>query len=169
MACCLRLWELANQGNAVVKHKLIALFLSLSAGIVAVPAWADLLLTIRAGDKIVEISGDEFSALETVEYATSTDWTDGASTFNGPLVRDVIESAGVDPTEIETIHATAEIPTSDIIKYKVILATKMDGKRLTLRDKGPLWVVYPRDDHAELNDPEINARWIWQLVELKLE
>lgn len=158
-----------------MKRTFVALLLSLSFGIPATPAWAEALLTIRAGDTVVEISNDDFAALKAVEYTTSTDWTDGANRFSGPLIRDVIESAGLDTASIETIHATAandytvKIPADDIVNYKVILATEMDGKRLTLRDKGPLWVVYPRDDHAELNDPEINARWIWQLVELKIE
>jgi len=139
------------------------------------PVWAETMLTIHAGNKSIEISGEQFNAVKTVEHTTSTDWTDGANRFQGPLIKDVIESAGLDIASVETIRATAAndysvaIPATDIIKYKVILATEMNGKRLTLRDKGPLWVVYPRDDHTELNDPEINARWIWQLIELKLE
>jgi len=132
-------------------------------------------LTLHAGDRTVELSETDLAELETVEYSTSTDWTDGSRRFRGPLVRSVIEQLGLDPQAIATIHATAandytvEIPASDVLRYDVILATEMDGKRLTLRDKGPLWVVYPRDDHRELDDPEINSRWIWQLVELTFE
>jgi len=74
-----------------------------------------------------------------------------------------------------TVTATAandysvEIPVSDFLDYDVILAITMDGERLTLRDKGPLWIVYPRDDHPELSSPLINSRWIWQLVALELK
>jgi hypothetical protein len=50
----------------------------------------------------------------------------------------------------------------------VILALSMDGRELSLRDKGPIWIVYPRDDHKELHDPVFNSRWIWQLDRLEL-
>jgi hypothetical protein len=45
----------------------------------------------------------------------------------------------------------------------VLLAMRMNGQALTPRDKGPIWIVYPRDDYAPLRDPKINDRWIWQL------
>ena len=61
---------------------------------------------------------------------------------------------------------SAEIPTSDFQRYPVILAMTMNGKPLSRRDKGPLWIVYPRDDHPELATPEVNARWVWQLKAL---
>lgn len=102
---------------------------------------------------------------------TSTDWTDGTQSFEGPLVRDLLSRLGASGT---TVMATAandysvEIPVSDFLRYPVILALEMNGKRLTLRDKGPIWIVYPRDDHPELNDPLINGRWIWQLKRLEI-
>ncbi len=43
-----------------------------------------------------------------------------------------------------------------------------DGERLSLRDKGPLWLMYPIDDHAELQDPLYNVRLIWQLTSMEL-
>jgi len=45
----------------------------------------------------------------------------------------------------------------------------MDGEPLSVRDKGPIWIVYPRDEFPELATPEVNSRWIWQLVTLDLQ
>jgi hypothetical protein len=42
----------------------------------------------------------------------------------------------------------AKIPFSDATDYDVILAHQMDGKTLTPKDKGPLFVVYPYDSKA---------------------
>ena len=87
----------------------------------------------------------------------------------------MLKFAGLEGQEGKMATATAindysvEIPIEDYATYDVILATEMDGKKLTLRDKGPIWIVYPRDDHSELDDPVVNARWIWQLVELGVE
>ena len=42
----------------------------------------------------------------------------------------------------------------------------MDGEELRVRDKGPLWIVYPRDDFPELDNRLIRSRWVWQVKEL---
>ncbi|WP_282604555.1 molybdopterin-dependent oxidoreductase [Pelagibius sp. Alg239-R121] len=102
---------------------------------------------------------------------TSTDWTDGIQSFEGPLVSDLLERLGASGTTILATAAndyTVEIPVSDFLRYPVILAMEMNGKRLTLRDKGPIWIVYPRDQYPELDDPLINGRWIWQLKRLEI-
>lgn len=110
--------------------------------------------------------------LETHTLATETSVTDGVNQFAGFLLRDLLEWVGADG---EQIVATAlndyivEIPLSDFYQYDVLVATHMDGEALTPRDKGPLWIVYPRSDHSELQDIRYDYRWIWQLNELTVE
>ena len=55
------------------------------------------------------------------------------------------------------------------LEYGVLLAMRMDGQPLTLRTKGPLWIVYPRDTYAALNDVRYDSRWVWQLKSLRVE
>ena len=44
-----------------------------------------------------------------------------------------------------------------------------DGKKLSRRDKGPLWLMYPISDHAELNATRSTIpRLIWQVVRIEL-
>ncbi|MNP78119.1 hypothetical protein D3C76_1756660 [compost metagenome] len=46
----------------------------------------------------------------------------------------------------------------------MILAYKMDGVMLKIRNFGPLFLVYPRDAAGpELNSPLYNSRFIWQV------
>ena len=45
----------------------------------------------------------------------------------------------------------------------------MNGDRLRVRDKGPLWIVYPRDDYAELRSKDVDYKMVWQLRELIVE
>jgi hypothetical protein len=40
---------------------------------------------------------------------------------------------------------------------------------MTMRDKGPLWIVYPRDDYSVLHDARYDSRWVWQLNKLHIE
>ena len=102
---------------------------------------------------------------------TSTSWTKGVPTFEGVRLADVLAKVGAAG---KIIIATAlndysvEIPISDATAYNVLLADTMNGKKLSVRDKGPLWIVYPRDAHAELNTESFNDRWIWQLAKLEI-
>lgn len=103
---------------------------------------------------------------------TGTTWTEGVTTFEGVLARDVLAAAGASG---DTVVAVAlndyriDIPASDFREYDVLLAMRMDGKELTARDKGPLWIVYPRDDHPELQNGRSDHRWVWQLNALRVE
>ena len=61
-----------------------------------------------------------------------------------------------------------EIPLEDL-QYNPILATHVDGQALKVRDKGPLWIVYPRDAFKDLQDVRYDSRWVWQLNRLHVE
>lgn len=112
------------------------------------------------------------TSLETHTLATETSVTDGVSYFEGFLLRDLLEWVGADG---EQVIATAlnnyivAIPLDDFYQYDVLVATHMDGEALTPRDKGPLWIVYPRSDHTELQDIRYDYRWVWQLNGLTVE
>ena len=102
---------------------------------------------------------------------TSTAWTAGPAVFEGVLARDLLKAVGADG---ENVEATAlndyvvSIPMADVTQYDVMLALKMDGEYLKVRDKGPIWIVYPRDQHSELQDPKTDKKWIWQLCNIRV-
>lgn len=112
------------------------------------------------------------AALPSASLETTTVVTDGVRQFDGFLMRDLLTLVGADG---ETVSATAlndyiiDIPMKDFERFDVLVATHMDGQRLLPSDKGPLWIVYPRDDHVQLQDIRYDYRWVWQLVRLKVE
>lgn len=112
------------------------------------------------------------SSLNSYTLATETSVSDGVSYFEGFLLRDLLEWVGA---EGEQVIATAlndyivEIPLNDFYQYDVLAATHMNSEALTPRDKGPLWIVYPRNDHPELQDIRYDYRWVWQLNGLTVE
>ncbi len=142
----------------------------------ATPAAAEDLLVIRnAADPTraeVRFSEADLLALPQVTIRTRTEFTDGVAEFVGPLVRDAIAFIGAGAAT--TAHMVAandyaiDIPFSDLVDYDVILAMQINGERLTIRDKGPIWLMYPLDDHRELQDPMFNNRLIWQLTLIEL-
>jgi len=154
---------------------LVALALLLGA---VVPAAAgDAMLTVRnlANPNTPEarFTEEDLLALPQVTIRTGTEFTDGVIAFEGPLARDVISRVGRGTaTTVRAVAANdyaVEMPVQEFFKYDVVLALYADGKRLTMRDKGPIWVMYPIDDHAELQDPDYNRRLIWQLTTLELQ
>jgi len=141
-----------------------------------VPAAADELLVVRnATDPAqaeVRFSEADLLALPQVTIRTRTEFTDGVVEFIGPLARDAV--AAIEPGTATSIHLVAandyaiDIPLSDLTDYDVILAMQANGKRLSRRDKGPIWLMYPLDDHPELRDPAYTIRLIWQLTVMEL-
>jgi hypothetical protein len=135
------------------------------------PAAADPILTLSSETETVELSLEDLKALPQHSVTTATEFTDGAVTFTGPLARDVLDEVGL--AQAETVRLTAmndyfiDVPTRDFAEYDVIMALEADGKRLSRRDKGPIWLMYPLDDYEELGDPIYNARLIWQLVSVE--
>lgn len=111
-------------------------------------------------------------ALEQHETMTHTPWYDGLVTFSGPLGRAILEAAGAEGENIRVIalnEYTATIPVSDFEHYDVILAMQANGKALRVRDQGPLFVIYPFDQHPELMHEEILVRSVWQVARIDVE
>lgn len=133
-------------------------------------------LTVVARDGTeTRLTDADLDRLPRTSFDTSTPWTAGVQHFEGVLLRDVLLAAGVDPAaaggRIEAMahnDYTVVIPLSDAAEWDVLVARRMGGKVLTLRDKGPLWIVYPRDGHAALRRAHYFHRWVWQLRQLKL-
>jgi hypothetical protein len=124
-----------------------------------------------AGDGSARFDRPALEAMPQHRITTSTPWTDGLSVFEGPLLCDLLERVGAEGTVLRARALNdyvAEIPISDCERYPVILALTRDGERLSRRDMGPIWIVYPRDDFPELQIETVNARWVWQLTEIEV-
>jgi hypothetical protein len=122
----------------------------------------------NAGDK-AEFDRAMLEALGTTTRQMATPWTVGEPVFEGVKMTDVLKAVGANG---DTVTATAlndyvmDIPLSDFENYPVILALKMNGEYMRIRDKGPLWIIYPHDEHPELDTPATLRKWVWQLTEL---
>lgn len=133
------------------------------------------------GTVILEVSGDvsaeepsdkvlfdvrKLEALGLHEVTTETPWTEGLVVFQGVLGRDLLASVGAAG---ESIRSTAindysvDIPISDFFEYDAIFATRIDGKIMSVRDRGPIWIIYPWSSVPELKNEIYYSRSIWQL------
>lgn len=103
---------------------------------------------------------------------TRTPWHGQPGSFEGPLFRSVLEAAGARGDRV-WVHALngfeAPIPVEDFHEYDVILAMKHNGQPMAIRDFGPLFVLYPFDQHPELNNETIRFRSVWQVGRIHVE
>lgn len=104
-------------------------------------------------------------------FETSTIWTQGVQHFEGVPLDRLVDRLGITGT---TLRATAindyavDIPLSDAVEGGPIIAYKLNGEEMSVRDKGPLWIVYPYDSKTEYQSEVVYSRSIWQLDRLEV-
>ncbi len=111
-------------------------------------------------------------ALPQHSFTTRTPWFDKPVKFTGPLLADVMAAVKASGTTISAVAINdykISIPVADTLKYEVIVARLIDGKPMPVREKGPLFVVYPFDSAAELRTSTFYERSIWQLKALDIQ
>ncbi len=107
-----------------------------------------------------------------VTIKTHTPWTDGVTTFEGVLVRDILQAVGARGQNIEATAIndySVPIPVSDVMQHDVILADTRNGTAMSVRDKGPLWIIYPWDAKPELRTEIYHSRSISQLHKITIK
>ena len=106
-------------------------------------------------------------------FSTKTPWYMQPRKFDGVLLRDLLAAVGAPPDA--AIRAVAlndyrvDIPGDDSVKHGAMLAYLLDDKPMSVREKGPLVIIYPFDDQPELRTAVHYSRAIWQLRSLELK
>ena len=141
---------------------------------------------LLAGDAILTVSGQvstpatgdgwrfdlqALQALPSVRFETTTIWTEGDQQFEGVSLAVLLDHVGA---EGDTLHAVAlndyavTIPFSDAIEGGPIIAYLHNGAEMSVREKGPLWIIYPFDDNEAYQSEEYYSRSIWQLDRIEI-
>lgn len=106
------------------------------------------------------------------EVLTRTPWYSSERKFTGPLLRDVLAAAGAKGERIRAVAINdyrVDIPFDDAMRYDVVMARLLDDKPMAVRDKGPLFLMYPFDKHPELRNAVYFSRCAWQLKALEVQ
>ena len=105
-------------------------------------------------------------------FTTLTPWETKPVQFTGPLLRDVLAAVKAQGTAIKAMALNdfqSTIPVEDAMKFDVVMALKMNGKPISVKTKGPLFIVYPYDAKPELRSAVYYERSPWQLKSLTIE
>lgn len=102
---------------------------------------------------------------------TATPWYTGKTRFEGVLMSRLLDEVGAYGDKLTAFALndyTTEIPVADFRRFPVILALKRDGEYMPVRDKGPLFIVYPFDSDGELRSQKYYSRSAWQVARLNI-
>ena len=103
--------------------------------------------------------------LPAVSIRTTLEYDNQLHQLSGPLVSTVLSAAGANlkaPLRlglraVDGYNATPSL--ADILGWKMIIATHMDGKPLALGGLGPQWAVYEADSIAAFKSKPVNERF----------
>ncbi|GHA18295.1 oxidoreductase [Devosia pacifica] len=103
---------------------------------------------------------------------SETPWYNGVQSFSGVKIEALLDAVGADGDTV-TVTAlndySAQIPVADFRDYEVIFATRINGETLSVRDKGPLFVIYPFDENPDLYNEVYFGRSVWQVTAMSVE
>jgi hypothetical protein len=124
----------------------------------------------NAGDKAV-FDMPMLERLQQHSFVTGTPWYKEPRKFTGPLLRDVLSAAGAQGS---LLRATAlndyrvDLPFDDTQRHPLLLARLLDDQPMSVRDKGPLFIIYPFDSKLALRNAVYYSRSAWQLKSIEV-
>lgn len=158
--------------------RLFALLIPLLLALSSVTARAsstegEVVLTVAVrGTAIVKtFDREDLLKMPQVTYRTSTIWTDGVLQFQGVPLSAVLQTVGVKEGMIVLSASNdyeAEVPFDTVTEEIPMIAMSIDGKLMSLRDKGPLWLVYPYDRATQYQSEVVYTRSVWQLERIEV-
>ncbi|WP_417714236.1 molybdopterin-dependent oxidoreductase [Pseudophaeobacter arcticus] len=139
---------------------------------------ADVLLTVTLegeGAREEQLTLQDLQAFTAESFETATIWTTGPQSFTGVPLADLLaqfdltaETPGVIIEARAVNDYMVEVPLSDAVAGGPLIAYLRNGKTMSLRGKGPLWLVYPYDNNPSYRTEAVYSRSIWQLDHLTL-
>ncbi|KQA23575.1 oxidoreductase [Vibrio metoecus] len=129
------------------------------------------ILTLTHQDQTVSATYQELLARSDLTIVTETPWTQGNTEFKGISAQAILAWMGVKQADLKVIALNkywAVIPYSDIEKYNPVFAIQKNGKPMAIRDRGPVWSIYPLSSSGELNNEVLHSRMVWQISNIEI-
>ncbi|MEE3100644.1 MAG: molybdopterin-dependent oxidoreductase, partial [Pseudomonadota bacterium] len=116
------------------------------------------------------IALDRLSAMPQTEVKAVTPWTEGEVTFGGVAFDAFARSLGIGGGAVILRALNAyeiSLDVEQVIADGGVLALRMDGRPIPVRDKGPVWLVFPSVERPDLAASDKTHMWIWQIDEIR--
>ncbi|MDA5558868.1 molybdopterin-dependent oxidoreductase [Shimia sp. MMG029] len=148
--------------------------------IVAILCAAASLTAEQQGRTILTVTGETEDAQELAfnrqklkeigweTITTKTPFLEGEHTFSGTPLADLLTYLDIHSGTLKAFALndySVDIPVSDAKEYSVLLALDHNGEHMRVRDRGPIWIIYPMTGSEPLS-VDAERRMVWQLKRL---
>lgn len=141
--------------------------------LLSVSAFAAPELTIRYGAQTLVFDREELETFPQTTIVTATPYFDGTREFTGPTLRRVLEAFGLAGQRGLTFRALNDYQVTatldELMGLGAIVATRMDGNLMSVRNRGPFWIMLPLSDRPALNNETFHRYMVWQLSAIELD
>ncbi|WP_120501146.1 molybdopterin-dependent oxidoreductase [Roseovarius sp. EL26] len=138
----------------------------------------EILLTIQiqtdgnSKNRTIDFTRADLMDFPDTTVTTTTIWTDGEQTFTGVQIQALLQHLNIQSAQLELVaenEYSIEVPAADFYEDTAVLAYARNGEVMTLRENGPLWLVYDYDSDAKYRTEFYYLRSIWQLTKIMVK
>ncbi|MBD3657100.1 hypothetical protein [Marinobacter sp.] len=126
------------------------------------------------GRDAIELTASDLDNLTQRSIRTHSPYYKGQVEFSGPMLVDLLTSvAGQDIGDYIGISLYAlnnyvvHTTFGELKRIEALLATRREGKRLSIRERGPYWIILPLTDRKELDSEHFHKLMVWQLQKIR--
>ncbi|MCL9773648.1 hypothetical protein [Vibrio methylphosphonaticus] len=135
-------------------------------------SWANQLTIVDTNNIKYMISDSQLLDMPQTSISTTLPWLEEEATFQGVTLQTLFEQSNLtlppSLTFVALNNYEVVIPRSDIETYSPIVAILKNGEPMSIRHKGPFWVIFPIAAKPELNNTEYHSKMIWQLKRIQM-
>lgn len=120
----------------------------------------------------IDLSRADLEKLSPAVIRTRTPWHDGVQVFEGVKLAELLAHVRATGKVLNVVALNGyrtQIPITDADVHGPILAYRRNGEFMSVRDKGPLFVIYPFDDDPVLRSETYLSRSAWQVRSIGIE
>jgi hypothetical protein len=124
---------------------------------------------------------DALNSLEQHTLRTALEYDEAEHRLRGPLLEHVLQAAGLDLGQalaqdhwltLQGIDGyRSRMPLAQALRWRMLLATQLDGLPLAMGGLGPLWSIYAPQQIAELGQLPLKERFqaaVWGLYYMEV-
>lgn len=120
---------------------------------------------LKAAPKTVSV--EDLENLPQTEFAVVDPYLKKRVVYKGVLLKDLVAAyAKPDTTKIRLRaidEYRAEFIREEWVRFDIMLATRMNGKHMGIRENGPARIVLPYDTAKDIDKTLYKPKWIWQV------
>ena len=111
-------------------------------------------------------------AFGTYALETVTPWRPDRTQFVGIRLRDLLDAHGI--AHVPAIRVIAEndyaitISRDNWTRYDPLIATRVDGKGHSRRNRGPLQFIFDMSSTPSVGDEAFQSNWVWMAARIEI-